>query len=83
MLSAAMAAEGKVGLKLNVSRDKLDAVLAILPSLHGPTVAPLAGDEWVAVDTILDEREVRKLIPRLKDTGASGIVEYPLSKIVP
>ncbi len=82
MLKAVLAAEGKVGLKLNVTAKDLDSVLEILPSLEHPTVSPLADREWFALETIVTERVVRDLIPQLKARGASGIVEYPLNKIV-
>ncbi|MBM3753635.1 MAG: ATP phosphoribosyltransferase [Acidobacteria bacterium] len=82
LLEGAIAALGKVGLMLNVEREHLDDVLGILPALKNPTVSPLARDNWVAVNTILDESTVRSIIPRLKQAGASGIVEYPLNKII-
>lgn len=82
LLEGAIAALGKVGLMLNVERKNLDTVLGILPALKNPTISPLAKDEWVAVNTILDETTVRTIIPRLKQAGASGIVEYPLNKII-
>jgi ATP phosphoribosyltransferase len=82
MLQGAMAAEGKVGLMMNVPRQKLSDVLAILPALQNPTVSDLADRDWVAVNTILDESTVRHIIPRLKGAGARGIVEYPLGKII-
>ncbi len=82
MLRGAMAAEGKVGLMMNVPRAKLTEVLAILPSLQNPTISDLANREWVDVVTILDEAIVRHIIPRLKAAGACGIVEYPLSKVI-
>lgn len=82
LLEGAIAALGKVGLMLNVEREHLDEVLGILPALKNPTVSPLARDNWVAVNTILDESTVRSILPRLKQAGASGIVEYPLNKII-
>ena len=82
LLEGAIAALGKVGLILNVERKNLDAVISILPALKNPTISPLADDKWVAVNTILDETTVRTIIPRLKQAGASGIVEYPLNKII-
>jgi len=82
LLEGAIAALGKVGLLLNVERKNLDAVLAILPALKNPTVSPLSKDDFVAINTILDETTVRTIIPRLKKAGASGIVEYPLNKII-
>ncbi|MDZ4278388.1 MAG: ATP phosphoribosyltransferase [Dehalococcoidia bacterium] len=82
MLSGALAAEGKVGLLVNVRRENLDNVLDILPALKRPTVSPLADSDWVAINTILDERVVREIIPKLKEAGGQGIVEYPLNKII-
>ena len=82
LLRAAIEAQGRVGIMLNVKRADLGTVLGLLPALRNPTVSPLAGDDWVAVNTILEERTVRDLIPRLKSAGAEGIVEYPLNKIV-
>ena len=82
LLEGAMNALGKVGLMLNVKRDNLAAVLAVLPALKNPTISQLSDEEWVAVNTILEETTVRNIIPRLKEAGAQGIVEYPLNKIV-
>ncbi len=82
LLRAAIAAQGRVGLMLNVAREDLPAVLALLPALQRPTVSPLSEDGWVAVNTIIEERTVRELMPRLKAARAQGIVEYPLNKIV-
>jgi len=82
LLEGAIAALGKVGLMLNVSRKDLERVLQVLPALKHPTVSPLADGDWVAVNTILDESTVRMILPRLKEAGAQGIVEYPLNKIV-
>lgn len=82
LLRGALNAEILVGLKMNVARANLDAVLAILPSLKQPTVSPLADPEWVAMEIIIEERQVRDLVPRLKRAGAEGIVEYPLNKVV-
>lgn len=82
MLNAALAAENKVGLKMNVAPENLDAVLAALPALKNPTVSPLAGNGWVALETIVDSSEVVVLIPRLKAAGAEGIIEYPLNKVI-
>src|SRR5438876_3514178 len=82
MLQGAMAAEGKVGLMLNVQKSDLPAVLQILPALQKPTVSSLSDEAWVAVNTILDENTVRHIIPQLKQAGARGIVEYPISKII-
>jgi len=82
LLQAALNAEGLVGLKMNIPKPKLDKVLAVLPSLKNPTLSPLAGDEWVAAEIIVEEKTVRELIPKLKRAGASGIVEYPLNKVI-
>jgi ATP phosphoribosyltransferase len=82
LLEGAINALGKVGLMLNVRRDDLQTVLGVLPALKNPTVSPLSDGEWFAVNTILDESTVRVIIPRLKQAGAQGIVEYPLNKIV-
>lgn len=82
LLEGAINALGKVGLMLNVHRDQLQTVLGVLPALKNPTVSPLSDGEWLAVNTILDESTVRTIIPRLKEAGAQGIVEYPLNKIV-
>ena len=82
MLNAAIAAQGRVGLMLNVRREDLKDVVQVLPALNSPTVSQLSDAEWVAVNTILEEAQVRDVIPRLKAAGATGIVEYPLSKVV-
>ena len=82
LLEGAINALGKVGLMLNVHRDNLSAVLAVLPALKRPTISHLSDEEWLAVNTILDESTVRNIIPRLKEAGGEGIVEYPLNKIV-
>jgi len=82
MLRGAMAAEGKVGLMMNVHRDVLPQVLSLLPALQKPTVSSLADDQWVDVITVIDESVVRKIIPKLKAAGARGIVEYPLNKVI-
>jgi ATP phosphoribosyltransferase len=82
LLKAAIEAHGRVGLMLNVRRVELGGVLALLPALQRPTISGLSDEEWVAVNTIIEERTVRDLIPKLKTAGAQGIVEYPLNKIV-
>ena len=82
MLRGAIDAQSQVGLMLNVKRADLDAVLAVLPALNSPTVSQLSDTDWVAVNTILDERTARDVIPRLKAANATGIVEYPLNKVV-
>jgi ATP phosphoribosyltransferase len=82
LLEGAINALGKVGLMLNVHKNDLQAVLGVLPALKRPTISNLSDEEWLAVNTILDESTVRDIIPRLKQAGAQGIVEYPLNKIV-
>ena len=82
LLKAAIEAQGRVGIMLNVRKADLDAVLALLPALQQPTISPLSDASWVALNTIIEERTVRDLIPRLKAARAQGIVEYPLNKIV-
>ena len=82
LLRAAIAAQGRVGLMLNVRQADLPNVLALLPALRRPTISPLADADWVALNTIVEEATVRDLIPRLKGARAEGIVEYPLNKIV-
>jgi ATP phosphoribosyltransferase len=82
MLNAAIAAQGRVGLLMNARKADLDAITAVLPALNSPTVSELRDPAWVALNTILDESLVRDVIPKLKLAGATGIVEYPLSKVV-
>lgn len=82
LLHGALAANNMVGLKMNVSRKNLDAVLGILTSLRNPTVSPLTKDGWVALETVIDEGTVRQIIPALKDAGAEGIIEYSLNKLI-
>jgi ATP phosphoribosyltransferase len=82
MLQGAMAAEGKVGLMMNVPTAHLADVVAILPALQKPTISSLSDPAWVAVNTIIDENTVRHIVPQLKQAGARGIVEYPLNKII-
>jgi ATP phosphoribosyltransferase len=82
LLQGAINALGKVGLMLNVHEKDLEAVLGVLPALKRPTISHLSDDQWLAVNTILDEATVRDIIPRLKQAGGEGIVEYPLNKIV-
>ncbi len=83
LLESAIRAQEKVGLKMNVSKANLQKVLKVLPALKNPTVAPLSTQGWFDVDTIIDEKIVRELIPALKRAGASGIIEYPLNKVIP
>jgi ATP phosphoribosyltransferase len=82
MLRGAIDAQSQVGLMLNVQRADLDAVLAVLPALNSPTISQLSNSDWVAVNTIVDERVARDVIPKLKAAKATGIVEYPLNKVV-
>ena len=82
LLKAAIEAQGRVGLMLNARRTDLDALVALLPALQRPTVSSLSDPGWVAINTILEEKTARDLIPRLKMAGGQGIVEYPLNKIV-
>jgi ATP phosphoribosyltransferase len=82
MLQGAMAAEGKVGLMMNIRKADLPTVVQILPALQTPTISSLSDPEWAAVNTIIDENTVRHIVPQLKQAGAKGIVEYPLSKII-
>jgi len=82
LLKAAIEAQGRVGIMLNVRTEDLDEVLSLLPALQRPTISPLSDNGWVALNTIIEERTVRDLIPRLKAARAQGIVEYPLNKIV-
>jgi ATP phosphoribosyltransferase len=83
LLEGALVAESKVGLKMNVSDENLDALLKILPSMRAPTVSPLQTVGWHAIDTVIDEDVVRDLIPELKRVGALDIIEYPLNKVIP
>jgi ATP phosphoribosyltransferase len=82
LVRGALAAEEKVGLKMNCQKANLEVVVNQLPALKNPTVSPLADGEWIAVETIVDKKLVRDLILRLKDAGAQGIIEYPLNKII-
>ncbi len=82
LLRGALEAGSKVGLKMNLPKAALDAVLKALPALRNPTISPLSSPDWVALETIIDESVVREIIPQLKALGAEGIVEYPLNKVV-
>lgn len=82
MLRGALEARGKVGLKMNLPKEKLSTLVESLPSLRRPTVSPLTEDGWVAVETVIDESVAREIIPQLKEMGAEGIIEYPLNKLV-
>jgi len=83
LLTGALRAEEKVGVKMNVNRANLDKVLKVLPALHTPTMSSLSEEGWFSLEVIVDEKTVRELIPVLKHSGASGIVEYPLNKVIP
>ena len=82
LLEGAISAMGKVGLMMNVRKADIDQVINVLPALKNPTISQLSDPDWVAINTILDESAVRRILPRLKEAGAQGIVEYPLNKIV-
>ena len=82
LLQSALKAENMVGLKLNAPKDKVDEIIRILPSLNFPTVSNLYNTEWVSIESVLHEKEVRKIIPELIKQGAEGIIEYPLNKII-
>jgi len=82
MLQSALRAEGMVGIKMNAPGDKIDAITKLLPSLNQPTVAHLYKSDWVSIETIMPEQDVRKIVPELMELGAEGIVEYPLNKII-
>lgn len=82
LLKGAIAANNMVGLKMNVEKKNLERVLEVLPALKNPTVSSLARDNWLAIETVIDEGTVRHLIPRLKEAGAQGIIEYSLNKLI-
>jgi ATP phosphoribosyltransferase len=82
LLKAALEAESKVGLKMNIREKDLDGLLKALPSLRNPTISRLSQGDWVAVETVIDEHIVREMVPALKAAGAEGIIEYPLNKVV-
>ena len=82
LLQGAIEAEEKVGLMMNVKKEDLDKVLSVLPALKKPTISPLTEEGWVAINTIVEEKVVREIIPKLKSEGAEGIVEYPLNKVI-
>ncbi|MDD5584688.1 MAG: ATP phosphoribosyltransferase, partial [Candidatus Omnitrophica bacterium] len=83
LLKGALDARDKVGLKLNVRKKDIDKVLGILPALKKPTISTLTLKDWYALEVIIEEKEVRRLLPLLKEKGAEGIIEYPLNKLVP
>lgn len=82
LLNGSLLAMGKVGMKLNVSRENLDRVMKLLPSLKAPTISSLYSEEWFAIESVVDTGVVRDLIPRLLEAGAEGIIEYPLNKVI-
>jgi ATP phosphoribosyltransferase len=82
LLKGAIAAEEKVGLKMNVKSKDLENILSLLPALRRPTISGLSEEGWFAIETVIDEKVVRTLIPRLKKVGATGIIEYPLNKVI-
>jgi ATP phosphoribosyltransferase len=83
MLKGALEAESKVGVKMNVPEKILDKVMKVLPALHTPTIANLSGKGWFSLEVIMNDEEARELIPKLKRAGATGIIEYPLNKVIP
>ena len=83
LLQGALAAEEKVGLKMNVPKNALNEISGILPAMHSPTISQQTDPQWVSLEVMLDEKQARDLIPRLKRRGATGIVEYPLNKVIP
>lgn len=82
LLKGAIQAEGKVGLKMNVTQQNLKRVISLLPALKNPTISNLSQKGWLAIETIIEEKTVRNIIPRLKASGAQGIIEYPLNKLI-
>ncbi len=82
LLKGAILAEGKVGLKMNAREEDLDRIISILPSMKAPTISMLYDKEWVDIDTVIDEEDVKKLIPELRKAGAQGFIEYPLNKVI-
>jgi ATP phosphoribosyltransferase len=83
LLKGALAAEEKVGLKMNVPENSLKRVMSLLSSLHSPTISELSDRGWLALEVVIDEKTVRDIIPKLKSVGAEGIIEYPLNKVIP
>jgi len=83
LLKGALAAEEKVGMKMNVKQADLKRIMNILPAMHSPTISVLSDEGWYDLDVVIDEKQVRELIPKLKKSGASGIVEYRLNKVIP
>lgn len=83
LLQGALRADGKVGLKMNVAADHVKRLLSLLPAMKGPTISKLTDESWVAVETVIDEKTVREILPQLKAAGAQDIIEYPLNKVIP
>ncbi|MFC1514987.1 ATP phosphoribosyltransferase, partial [Candidatus Omnitrophota bacterium] len=83
LLLGAIEAQDKVGIKLNVRKKDLDKITKVLPALRRPTISGLSSKDWFALEVIIEEEKIKELIPRLKEMGAEGIVEYPLNKIIP
>lgn len=83
LMEGAIRAEGRVGLKMNARKEDVNAIVELLPALRNPTISPLFANDWVAIETVIEERQVRRLIPELKRAGAEGILEYPIDKIIP
>ena len=82
LLKSSLAAEGMVGLKLNAPADRIEAITNVLPSLKNPTVSHLYKSDWLSIESIMSEKEVRRIVPELIKLGAKGIIEYPLNKII-
>jgi len=82
LLDGALNAEQKVGIKMNLKREKLDEVCGLIPALRNPTISSLTQEGWVAIEVVIDEKVIRDLIPKLKAAGAEGIIEYPLNKLI-
>jgi len=82
LLKGALNAESKVGLKMNIAKENLDKVIKLLPAMRKPTISTLTENEWFAIETIVEEQKVKDLIPKLKQFGAEGIIEYPLNKVI-
>ena len=83
LMEGAIRAEGRVGLKMNARKEDVNKIVELLPALRNPTVSPLFSDGWLAIETVIEERQVRRLLPELKRAGAEGILEYPIDKIIP
>ncbi|HUT53859.1 MAG TPA: ATP phosphoribosyltransferase [bacterium] len=83
MLQGALTAEKKVGLKMNVPGRAAKKILSVLPAMHTPTISNLSDPDWLSVEVVIDEKQVRELVPELKRAGATGIIEYPLNKVIP